>query len=957
MYFPKHLCTFVLVQFLSLTIYGQSHYLTNQFRQENGLPSNHIYDICEDLDGFLWIATANGISRFDGKKFFNYTTRQGLPSNDVLQVGIDKDGTLWVSCYKQPPSYFDRKKNKFVTVLDQAVLNISNQLLFLCFDDQRRAIFRGSSNLIQFDFDKKYQVESIEYFFKFKQDGVNLKYRNEIIVDKGQKAKIDILNFKNEIVASRTWSFNDRVVYWGALTNYLDVFIDQKVYYRLRYNQAERSIDVVDSIVFEQPIKYFNLKNNVLSFVSSDGSVLSYDVDNFRFIHKMAVKTNVNISYRDKYGNFWIGTLDDGLLLFTNSKIINPKLPESYFLNTLSICVNQGKIMIGNHNGQILTATVDGGNLLNQKVRSFNQPFWIRAVMFMNNNDEFSISDNLIASQKIAIQPSKDKRNSLISIKTGLRLNEKQLIIGSISGLMIFNTTSNEYDFMNGSQERILSLARLNDSTFYFVASEGVYEYQMSTNQTKLVFANSNLVHERIDKIEVLKNGNICFSTYVGKIYFLNNRYDVVASYGAEIGLPENLKMLKDLDGKTLWIATNSGIYGVDYTDFDKAKVTHYSLSDGLISNEINAIDIYDNVLYAATNRGLSIIPLNGGSRRWPISPKIISIRIDGIDLPIQSKYELEPEETMVNIQFSGVELYGHFSKFQYLLDDETWDDMDGTVLNLQLRPGKNIIKVRAVDDCNRVGEEILLLEFNVRIPFYNRTWFWVLIVNLFVFLALGMRYRYKIEQQKIIFEKQLILRKQREKITADLHDEIGSTLSSLQINSAVSNKLINTNIDKSKALLKTIEKQAKDLSEKIGDIIWSLKPEDEFMSLSTRITNFAVELIGPTEIAYTINIDKRVDELVTDLTMRKNILMICKEALNNAVKYSEAKQVSLNISLIENQLEIEIKDNGIGFILGEKKGNGLTNMKRRTEEINGKLYMESILDKGTTISLKVRLT
>jgi ligand-binding sensor domain-containing protein len=87
----------------------------NALSTNEGLPSNHIYDIVEDNKGFLWLATDNGISRFDGRYFQNFSVRDGLPSNDILQVLKSPDGTIWVNAYKQTPAYFDEINNKFIT--------------------------------------------------------------------------------------------------------------------------------------------------------------------------------------------------------------------------------------------------------------------------------------------------------------------------------------------------------------------------------------------------------------------------------------------------------------------------------------------------------------------------------------------------------------------------------------------------------------------------------------------------------------------------------------------------------------------------------------------------------------------------------------------------------------------------------------------------------------------------
>lgn len=948
----------LLCQLMAFPVFGQQYHLTKTFAQENGLPSNHVYDFCEDLDGFLWISTADGISGFDGKKFFNYTTRQGLPSNDVLQIGIDKTGTLWVSCYKQPPSYFNKRLNRFFIISDEAVVAISNELLYLSFNEFGQAVFRGHENMAIFDFKKNAHVETIQQFFRFRQNNKSHRFRSTYVKTPTKYNLLEILNYKNEPICSVIIPFESRSVYWGDLTNHLDVFIDQHRFFRLRYDEHKQQLSILDSIILPDVKKTFNVKNGLINFISAEGNIDVYDLNTMDHVHSMSLNRETNTAYRDRLGNYWIGTLDKGVLLYTKSNVAHLELPPHFSRNLLSVMVYGDNFLIGNHNGQIFSGEFQNGFFKEKYIRSFPQPYWIRNVMTVGGF-EFAISDGFISSQDYEVKPTQPGASAPISLKTAIKLSEANIVFGTTTGVLLFDIERQDYRYLNAPQERILSLTRIDDSSFYYVASKGIYYHDLHQNDSKLVFSNSEIANERIDKVVFTKDQKIAFSTYFGTIYFLNERFHILASYGEDIGLPENIKALESADGNVLWVGTNRGVYGIDYERFNEPKVIRVSMNDGLISNEVNAIDYCNNILYVATNKGLSIIPMTGVAKRWPIYPKVISVRIDGIDVPVQMKYKLEPKQTLVNIQFSGVELYGHFSKFQYSVENGIWNDMDGTMLNLQLRPGENKLKVRPIDDCNRISENVLALEFNVKIPFYNKLWFWVVMSQIVFFVLFFLRYRYKLEQQRLDFEKQDMLRIQREKITADLHDEIGSTLSSLQINSAVSKRLIKSDVEKSKALLNTIEKQARDLSEKIGDIIWSLKPEDQFMSLSTRIRNFASELISPTEIKYTINIDKNIDKVLHELTMRKNVLMICKEALNNAVKYSDAKLIEIKIELLDDELQILIVDDGLGFDSDVKKGNGLTNIKRRTEELDGKLYIATRpnTNSGTSIHIIIPLS
>ena len=140
-----------------------------------------------------------------------------------------------------------------------------------------------------------------------------------------------------------------------------------------------------------------------------------------------------------------------------------------------------------------------------------------------------------------------------------------------------------------------------------------------------------------------------------------------------------------------------------------------------------------------------------------------------------------------------------------------------------------------------------------------------------------------------------------------------------------------------------------------MGDIIWSMKPgKEESMPMSSRIKNFANDILSATNIDYTIQIDKEADTLIQDITARKNIVFITKEAINNAVKYSGASDIYIELKIIQNMLSLTITDNGIGFNDTFTSGNGIANIKKRAKEIKGTITISSILNKGTTINAQI---
>lgn len=193
-----------------------------------------------------------------------------------------------------------------------------------------------------------------------------------------------------------------------------------------------------------------------------------------------------------------------------------------------------------------------------------------------------------------------------------------------------------------------------------------------------------------------------------------------------------------------------------------------------------------------------------------------------------------------------------------------------------------------------------------------------------------------------------------RNKVSKDLHDDVGSSLSSLNVYSTVAAEVLESNPSKAKEMLQKISEQSVQLMENIGDIVWSMKSsKEETINLSTKIKNFASDVLSAAEINYQINVDESDDVSVKSITARRNILMIIKEAINNAVKYSGASNIIINIKKADTTFIINITDNGKGFDVETKKetGNGLSNMQKRAAELNGSVAILSSQGKGTTIT------
>jgi signal transduction histidine kinase len=191
-----------------------------------------------------------------------------------------------------------------------------------------------------------------------------------------------------------------------------------------------------------------------------------------------------------------------------------------------------------------------------------------------------------------------------------------------------------------------------------------------------------------------------------------------------------------------------------------------------------------------------------------------------------------------------------------------------------------------------------------------------------------------------------------RNKIASDLHDDVGSTLSSISIFSQMAQAQSKETIP----MLETIGESSRKMLDAMADIVWTIKPEnDQFEKIIMRMRNFAYELLGAKRIDFEFVTDEEVAKINLSMEVRKNLYLIFKEATNNMVKYAQANKAMFAIKGEKNNLTMMIRDNGKGFDVNKpSQGNGLKNMIRRAEEIGAKLVIDSFPGNGTTIQLSV---
>jgi signal transduction histidine kinase len=196
-----------------------------------------------------------------------------------------------------------------------------------------------------------------------------------------------------------------------------------------------------------------------------------------------------------------------------------------------------------------------------------------------------------------------------------------------------------------------------------------------------------------------------------------------------------------------------------------------------------------------------------------------------------------------------------------------------------------------------------------------------------------------------------------RNEIARDLHDDMGSTLSSIHIISQLALK--ESQAEPSTKYFQRISENSAKMMESMSDMVWSINPDnDSLQKMLTKMKEFSAEILEPKNMGYQFQGEETLNGAVLDLASRKNVFLIFKESINNTAKYSEGSFVNIHFSQIANDLLLTISDNGKGFDHTKvHNGNGLKNMKARAQEINAQLNLESKLGQGTILKLKLALT
>ncbi|MGH7450322.1 MAG: two-component regulator propeller domain-containing protein [bacterium] len=450
------------------------------------------------------------------------------------------------------------------------------------------------------------------------------------------------------------------------------------------------------------------------------------------------------------------------------------------------------------------------------------------------------------------------------------------------------------------------------------------------------------------------------------------NRFDRkkgrITHYRERDGLPNDCiyGILED-DHGNLWLSTNNGLskFNPQTKEFK-----NYDVRDGLQSNEYNGHAYYKSAVSGEMFFG----GINGFNAFHPdsvkdnpyIPPVVITAfaRYNTDDVagkPIAEKgisetqeIELSYKDNIFTFEFAALSYRNTFkNQYVYTLEgfNENWIQLgtkhDVTFTNLD--PGKYTLRVKGSNNDGVWNETGASVKIIITPPYWQTWWFRGLIAAAVIGFLVGL-YNYRVS-------KLLEIERTRNRIARDLHDEVGSSLSSIALMSELMQEEPGL-VEKTKRELQQIGATALNVVETMDDLVWTINPKyDKLENLLLRMKEFAGEMLAPKQISYSFHGPEQDVFQPLNMNFRHHLLLIYKEILHNIIKHAQARHVDISITKTDGLLTLKLADDGKGFDPSAvRNGNGLKNMQARAAELNGRIEIASQNGHGTVVTLSVKI-
>ncbi len=687
--------------------------------------------------------------------------------------------------------------------------------------------------------------------------------------------------------------------------------------------------------------------------------------------HTDTLRVSIRNFFEDRRGNIWIGTDGAGLLWYS---------PALVTFNLLKIgftrCIREfnGDIWVGTFKKGLwrLPPGLQGAQRVNPALFTHQMNF---LDMTVDRDQRLWIATEgaLFVLDKrgvIVAQMPLNARSAYF-----LEIADGRLFLSAYDRLYACNSGNRPHLTLLRSQSQVRQLIEWK-GCWWVAGYSGLYRYDRKTkvedalNFDKSFLLSSAQVYALLPVGETLwagtDHGIVCF-TPEGKTLqptrlFENLKNEVVYS------------LLTDQQGR-IWFTSNNGIGTIAKTD---GRIVRFSLQNNLQSTEFNY-----NAAFAANDGWFYFGGINGinglMTSHFKFFHSLPSVRLLTLHLSDTSFTDgIPPAHVTLRLDWKRAHCSGTVFTPDYLPDGTAtyafflknyqsgWSQPSKfpAFSFRNLPPGTYQLWVRCTDGFSNQGTAQCVLTLQIVPPFWKTWWFGLLLTLLVVgisIMGVVLIQRERYNRRLIVLEHRNAIDRERLRISRDMHDEIGASLTQIAILSEIVKKQKEIP-EPTLKLIGRISEISGTVVDDMGEIIWAMNPRnDNLPSFVSYLRQHTSEYLTVAGLAADFNFPEEVPDRDMTSEQRRNIFLVVKETLHNVVKHAAATRaaIRLNWSDDRQKLEIEITDNGQGFDLEAKSatGNGLTNIRKRIDSLGGTCTIETNPGKGTRIRFTVPLS
>jgi signal transduction histidine kinase/ligand-binding sensor domain-containing protein len=981
-----------------------AQYHVDSWTTDNGLPQNSIRVILQTPDGYLWLATADGLVRFDGVRFttFNRENSPGMTGNRITAIHQDRSGDLWMgsdsSAMRLHHGVFTGYASEsgvpngvvcgIVSDPSGDPLILFSQCVMRWYKGRLERLNTGPFPNSPLGFAVTHYPEPAG-FWSQNAEGLEAYLGGRLISWQTRQG--------NPRFPIRAVAEDEHGTIWAAGTGKL--FRDQNG--RLAPVPIPSRCSPSEDIGFI-PAPKLNVvcygRNLPLVRSAPDGSEQKILANSPAASLETTETTSPTVFYQDREGILWIGTDGQGLRRVRRQVVVT--LSEGQGLRNHNLYPiyqdHSGAIWIGAWPNTL--NRYDHGKFHYFTERDGLAPYisalyedragelWVGA--YGGDQHDPRKGDGLRVFKDGRFVPPAGLRN-LGTVRTILQDQQGALWFGCEDKLVRYqNGAVRSFTTRDGLATNYTIVLVEDHHGNLWIGGQGGLT-RLSGNRFTPYTVHDGLPSPTVRALYVDPENVLWIGTYDGGL----GRFDKgkFTRYTTRDGLFSDgvFQILEDSQGY-LWMSSNQGIYRVqkqELNDFASGKINAitsipYGKSDGMLSVECNGghwpagIRARDGTLWFPTQNGVAVIdPAQVPVNRNPPPVIIESCLVERRPVPFDRPVRLSPIQTSFEIQYTAFSFANpERIRFKYKLEglDREWTDAGSrrTAYYSHLPPGNYNFKVIAANSDGVWNTEGKQLQISVLPPFY-RTWWFLSIIFLTVAGALVFAWQRRVLQFKRAqavqhaFTRQLITSQEseRKRIAAELHDSLGQRLvviKNLALISLNGGSLISGMPDgAASSRIEEISAEASHALAEVREISYNLRPYQlDRIGLTKAIEALVKKVSRASTIAFTAEIDDIDDVFPKDSEI--DFYRVVQECMNNVLKHSKATEAGVAVRRGAAELVLVVRDNGKGFTPGAAGGNpgsggfGLIGIFERAQLLGGKPVVQSAPGQGTMISIEI---